>query len=499
MDVGETRERRTASEEKVVNEPLENRKRALDGGWGWMCLFGCTLIQFLIGFYGRSYGLIYLQLRKRFNSSAALTAWVGGGSLGLSLGCTLGSSLDSTTGYQLHSISSIKASSRIVRWQTPLVVVSRLELLFSLGGLMVGTGCVLNAFATSTEYLIVTYTLMSGFGGSLVVSPSLVVICEYFEKRRGVAVGIAAAGTSVGAILGPPLMTYLFERYGFLSGLLVVGAIMFNCCVGGALCRPLVDNFPDHMTSYRIKLSPECGEETGGHDGRGDAKISYENHRGGAEKEDVPLTSPKSGIDSRNEAGKRIRNRLSWLNRAVGAVRAFGRTLDVSLCPVLMFAPAVSKNIGLSEKQAAFVLSALSSGDLVGRLVSGFFFDLPLVRRQQHRLFSASMLFTAFAILAWHFVTSFTVAMCNATVFGFFMGVVICLKTTMICDLLGEDRLSSSLGMLVFAQGVGILVGPFLSASDKAMAGLRTYGIWPYGTDSFTHDDVGYAISDEVT
>ena len=27
---------------------------------------------------------------------------------------------------------------------------------------MVGTGCVLNAFATSTEYLIVTYTLMSG-------------------------------------------------------------------------------------------------------------------------------------------------------------------------------------------------------------------------------------------------------------------------------------------------------------------------------------------------
>ena len=30
------------------------------------------------------------------------------------------------------------------------------------GGLMVGTGCVLNAFATSTEYLIVTYTLMSG-------------------------------------------------------------------------------------------------------------------------------------------------------------------------------------------------------------------------------------------------------------------------------------------------------------------------------------------------
>ena len=322
-----------------------------------------------------------------------------------------------------------------------------------------------------------------GFGGSLVFSPSLVVVCEYFEKRRGIAVGIATAGASAGGILGPPLMTYLFERYGFFSGLLVVGAIMYNCCVSGALYRPLVDNFPDHMTSYRLKLSPECGEKTGGHDGRGDAKISYGNHLGGAEKENVPLTGPKSGIDSTNEAGQRIRNRLSWLNRAVGTVRAFGRTLDVSLwsdlrfslfalsqtmfamsfSPVFMFAPAVSKNIGLSEKQAAFVLSALSLGDFIGRLVSGFFFDLPLVRRQLHRLFSASMLFVAFAILAWPFVTSFTVAIFNATVFGFFMGVVTCQKTSMLCELLGADRLSSSLGMLVSAQGVGVLVGPFLS------------------------------------
>ena len=88
MDVGENRERETASEEKVDIEPLENRKRAIDGGWGWMCVFGCTLMFFLIGFYGRSYGLIYLQLRKHFNSSAALTAWVGGGSVALSMGCS---------------------------------------------------------------------------------------------------------------------------------------------------------------------------------------------------------------------------------------------------------------------------------------------------------------------------------------------------------------------------------------------------------------------------
>ena len=88
MDDNEIRERGTASEEEDDVKPLKNRKRALDGGWGWMCVFGCTLMYFLIGGYVRSYGLIYLQLRKHFNSSAALTAWVGGGSVAISLVCS---------------------------------------------------------------------------------------------------------------------------------------------------------------------------------------------------------------------------------------------------------------------------------------------------------------------------------------------------------------------------------------------------------------------------
>ena len=49
----------------------------------------------------------------------------------------------------------------------------------------------------------------AGFGGSLVLSPSLVVVGEYFETRRGLATGIATAGSGVGAFLGPLLMIIL--------------------------------------------------------------------------------------------------------------------------------------------------------------------------------------------------------------------------------------------------------------------------------------------------
>jgi hypothetical protein len=52
---------------------------ALDGGWGWMCVLGCALMHILIGGLLRSYGVIYVKLRNKFNSSATITSWVGGG------------------------------------------------------------------------------------------------------------------------------------------------------------------------------------------------------------------------------------------------------------------------------------------------------------------------------------------------------------------------------------------------------------------------------------
>ena len=320
----------------------------------------------------------------------------------------------------------------------------------------------------------------AGFGGSLVYSPALVVVGEYFEKRRGVAVGMTTAGSGIGAFVGPPLLVFLFERYGFFSALLIVGAIMYNCCVSGALYRPLEAYLPKHATSPRLKLSsgsPEPGGQTSGHDGRGDAMVLRGDDRCSAEttNEAVPLNGLVSDSNGSNTAGDSSR-----LWRAVGAI---GRLLDVTLwtdwrftlfassqaifimsySPVSMLAPAVATHNGLSETQAAFVLSALASGDIVGRLLSGFVFDLPLVRRQRYRPFSAAMLITVLCILAWPFLVSFVAVIFNAIICGVFGGVISAQCINMVCDLLGADRLSSTLGMLVAAQGVGVFVGPFIA------------------------------------
>ncbi len=52
--------------------------KAPDGGWGWMVVLGCTLMHSVIAGLGKSFAVIFLELQRRFHSSAAITAWVGG-------------------------------------------------------------------------------------------------------------------------------------------------------------------------------------------------------------------------------------------------------------------------------------------------------------------------------------------------------------------------------------------------------------------------------------
>ena len=59
-----------------------------DGGWGWMVVFGCFITHVFLGGFNRSYGIMYMYIRSRFHTSAAIAAWIGGISTGLRMGCS---------------------------------------------------------------------------------------------------------------------------------------------------------------------------------------------------------------------------------------------------------------------------------------------------------------------------------------------------------------------------------------------------------------------------
>lgn len=54
-----------------------------------------------------------------------------------------------------------------------------------------------------------------GIGYGMMFGPSLVVVGMYFQKRRSLANGLAAAGGSLGQLLIPQLLHLLIQTYGF--------------------------------------------------------------------------------------------------------------------------------------------------------------------------------------------------------------------------------------------------------------------------------------------
>ena len=54
------------------------------------------------------------------------------------------------------------------------------------------------------------FFLSAGFGRCLTYAPSLILITQYFDKRRGLAVGIATAGVGLGMFSFPPLIGKYF-------------------------------------------------------------------------------------------------------------------------------------------------------------------------------------------------------------------------------------------------------------------------------------------------
>lgn len=48
----------------------------LDSGWSWMIVVGAWLISFLLAGFTLSFTILYQELMKQFNGSAAETAWV---------------------------------------------------------------------------------------------------------------------------------------------------------------------------------------------------------------------------------------------------------------------------------------------------------------------------------------------------------------------------------------------------------------------------------------
>ena len=83
------------------------------------------------------------------------------------------------------------------------------------------------------------FCLREGLGLSLLYLPAVVMVGYYFERRRGIAAGMACSGSGFGLLAMAPLAAFLVAEYTWKGALTVLAGISLNCLVWGALMRPL--------------------------------------------------------------------------------------------------------------------------------------------------------------------------------------------------------------------------------------------------------------------
>jgi len=104
------------------------------------------------------------------------------------------------------------------------------KIMVGFGGIMVGIGWVINSYADSLAMLYFG-AVISGMGGGAVYATCVGMAVKWFPDRRGLAVGLTAAGYGAGAALTVIPIRYVIDNYGYNTAFLwfgiVQGAVVF--------------------------------------------------------------------------------------------------------------------------------------------------------------------------------------------------------------------------------------------------------------------------------
>ena len=266
-------------------------------------------------------------------------------------------------------------------------------------------------------------------------APSVVHVGLYFDKKRGIANGIASSGSGLGVFILPPLCEAIFSQYGFTGTFLIMGALMLNSCVSAMLYRP-------------IQLS-----------------------------QDLPHDQIHSGVDSKHETVTGLQKYLDYKLlkdfNYLAYVISLGMCIGSFLASQILVADQAIL-CGISEARASILLGVIGISDAIGRVSSGFLFDWQRLRPFRYHVFNITILISAFTISGWIFVYSFEALVLLCVVYGFLFGFVTAQRIVILADIVGVEKLSSAFGLSTFFQGVGTLIYPLFAGYLRDVTGSYT-------------------------
>ncbi|XP_043229784.1 monocarboxylate transporter 13-like [Amphibalanus amphitrite] len=352
-----------------------------DGGYGWLIVFASFLAHVTIYGVSWSVGVFNIIFLEEFQQSKSTTAWVG-------------SSLNA-----LMYTSGIVSSALVRRHGCRRVLIA--------GGVLAAVGIALSALAHRLFVLYFTFSLLGGVGLGLAYIPAVVIVSEYFEQRRTIALGLAVSGVGLGGFVFPPVIRALMEVHSWRVVLLIIASIVFSCLtVCGALMRP--HGPPDRTTvGYLAELRENIGI-----------------------MKSVPFVTLC------------FNNLLYCFGLVIVYVHLGGLALSSGL---------------FSKANSGLIFSIVGVSNLVGRVLHGVVCHFP--RMTTILVYMISSVGSGLATVLMPISSSVTALAVCACVFGFCSSCLGALLPDIIIRLVGDHRLGTGYGLLLLFEGAGSMLG----------------------------------------
>jgi MFS family permease len=366
--------------------------------WGWYIVGGAFLVM------GINYGARYCfgVFLKPMAAEFALSRSV------ISLAAAINMLV-----YSLGSIFVGRMLDRIApRWIT------------TTGAIVAACGYILTGFVSTPLGLYISYGLMVGAGaaGMGVVACSSSV-SKWFINKRGLAIGIASMGISLGTVTLTPLSGYIVGVLSWRAGLMALGVI--TLLIGVFVSQTLMRKTNPEAYS----LLPD-----------GDKTTVI--HQSSAPQAVHKISTMTMFKDSR-----------FW---TLAICQGLAVMISMS---VFVHQVAYATDNGIDKMAAASSLAAISMTGFMGQFLFGWITDR--IKDPKYGSFIGILFMLIGTILLLHVHTVSQLYIC-ALIYGFGYGSLAPILPLLVANRFGRHVVGSIYGLLTFFIGVGGAIGPVL-------------------------------------
>ena len=290
-----------------------------------------------------------------------------------------------------------------------------------LGAVLFGLGNVLASFSQHLWQFVLTQGVLLGCGTCLAYIPAVTVAPSWFDRRRGLAMGIVLAGTGVGGVVWAPVLRALNAQIGFRNTLRLTGGLSAGLiALAGSVLKWDVDSQRRFAQERRSRAN--------------------------LGRLQVPLVN------------WRIVRSRKFVAHAIGAVLQAG----AYYVPIYFFS-AYSRTLGYSAATGANFIALSNGASAAGKVVLGYIGDR---FGRLNTLFFCTFVSAATTLGLWLPSTLSTgeekgkvLFAVFSVLYGVFAGAYISLFPIALVELFGVQNFTSINGFLYMLRGLGSLIG----------------------------------------